>query len=148
MAQSKRGNKDSAYRGDQGSKWIMPWKRLAIYLRDAEITQGRKCIYCLKDLSQLPAREVTLDHLVPMSVYTGKKDDSHNLVTSCLSCNSAKSDCELMLFLDTNPNVKKGAYKRILASIALPLNASFAKSLVKEKKLAKQSAKANLSVVA
>lgn len=51
----------------------------AIHARDA----GR-CVYCLSP------RELTLDHLTPRS--KGGTDDPENLVTACLSCNSARQD--------------------------------------------------------
>lgn len=73
-----------------GSKWIRPEKRHAIYQRD-----GRACIYCLR-----PAAEValTLDHLHPREL--GGGNDSTNLVTACVSCNSTRKARPLILWLD------------------------------------------------
>src|SRR5689334_1530068 len=53
--------------------WIRKKKRLRIYARDKH-----KCVYCgaLERLS--------LDH------YRGRSNDASNLITACLSCNSAK----------------------------------------------------------
>ncbi len=60
-----------------GSKWIVPGRRWAIYLRD-----GFACVYCghIGDLS--------LDHVVPAE--RGGNHHASNLVTCCISCNSSK----------------------------------------------------------
>ena len=66
-----------------GSKWIRPEKRLAIYLRD-----GLACIYCgatLEDGAQL-----SLDHVMPHS--KGGSNDASNLVTACSRCNSSRGN--------------------------------------------------------
>jgi 5-methylcytosine-specific restriction endonuclease McrA len=68
---------------NQGSKWIRPAKRLAIYARD-----GFACAYCGATVEG-DAR-LTLDHVVPCEL--GGTNDASNLVTACLSCNSAKQD--------------------------------------------------------
>lgn len=68
----------------QGSKWIRKDKRLAIYLRD-----GMTCCYCGATFDEV-SRSLTLDHVV--AVELGGGDDSDNLVTCCLSCNSSKQD--------------------------------------------------------
>lgn len=65
----------------QGSHWIRPEKRLAIYLRD-----GMACCYCgaaVEDGAQL-----TLDHLTPHS--QGGSNSQENIVTACLKCNSSR----------------------------------------------------------
>lgn len=56
-----------------GSKWIRPRKRRAIYARD-----GFQCLYCES------AHRLTLDHV------RGHSNCPTNLITCCLSCNSAK----------------------------------------------------------
>lgn len=63
----------------QGSKWIRPEKRQAIYLRD-----GEKCVYCGQE------ERLTLDHLRP--VQKGGNNGATNLVTCCLSCNSKRGN--------------------------------------------------------
>ena len=68
-----------------GSKWIWPVTRLAIYLRD-----HFHCVYCNRDLHGAKPRDVTLDHLVPRS--QGGTNAPTNLVTACLACNVAKGD--------------------------------------------------------
>lgn len=67
----------------QGSKWCRKTTRLALYHRD-----GFACVYCLavaEDGSYL-----TLDHIKPCEL--GGTNAPSNLVTCCLSCNSAKQD--------------------------------------------------------
>jgi hypothetical protein len=56
-----------------GSKWIVPSRRAAIYARD-----GHRCLYCGS------SEVLTLDHV------NGHSNRSENLATCCLSCNSAK----------------------------------------------------------
>jgi 5-methylcytosine-specific restriction endonuclease McrA len=68
---------------NQGSKWIRRSTRLAIYHRD-----GWCCAYC-----GAPAEDgavLTLDHVLACEL--GGSNESSNLVTACLSCNSAKRD--------------------------------------------------------
>lgn len=65
-----------------GSKWIRPAKRAAIYARD-----GHACVYCGCDLS---GQVATLDHVTPREF--GGSNKASNLVTACQSCNSAKQD--------------------------------------------------------
>jgi 5-methylcytosine-specific restriction endonuclease McrA len=75
----------------QGSNWIRRAKRLAIYARD-----DHRCVYCGRDLSTEVA---TLDHVRPCEL--GGDNEATNLVTACLSCNSAKRDLPLAEFLAT-----------------------------------------------
>lgn len=65
----------------QGMNWISQHKRLAIYLRD-----GLACIYCGKSAGV----KLTLDHLLPYSL--GGSNKETNLVTCCVSCNSARGN--------------------------------------------------------
>ena len=67
----------------QGSKWIRPVKRLALYLRD-----GSACVYCGRGTED--GVVLTLDHVVPCEL--GGGNEATNLVTACLSCNSSKQD--------------------------------------------------------
>ena len=68
-----------------GSSWIRRRKRLAIYDRD-----DFRCLYCgaQADRDGTGTSEVvlTLDH------YDGHSNEPGNLVTCCLSCNSAKKN--------------------------------------------------------
>lgn len=66
---------------NQGSKWIRPVKRMAIYHRD-----GFSCAYCGATVED--GAVLTLDHL--LSCELGGGNGEENLVTCCLSCNSSK----------------------------------------------------------
>jgi hypothetical protein len=61
----------------QGSKWLRPSTRWAIYLRDVFA-----CVYC-GHIGRL-----TVDHI--RSAEEGGGNEPTNLVTCCLSCNSSK----------------------------------------------------------
>ena len=65
---------------NNGSKWIRPDKRLAIYLRD-----GFTCAYCGSSgvLDRVP---LTLDHLQPREL--GGTNEATNLICACRDCNS------------------------------------------------------------
>jgi HNH endonuclease len=73
----------SGANGNQGSKWIRPAKRLAIYLRD-----GLACAWC--GASVEGEARLTLDHLTCRN--EGGTHEATNLVTSCLRCNSSRGD--------------------------------------------------------
>lgn len=66
-----------------GSKWCRPSTRQAIYDRD-----GFCCAYCGAAAEEGAA--LTLDHV--LAVELGGTNAPTNLVTACLSCNSAKQD--------------------------------------------------------
>lgn len=68
----------------QGSKWIRPVKRVAIYLRD-----GMCCMYCGKSGPE-DGVLLTLDHVLACEL--GGTNEATNLVTACVSCNSSKQD--------------------------------------------------------
>lgn len=67
----------------QGSKWIRPEKRLAIYARD-----GFCCVYCGASIES--GATLTLDHVIAHAL--GGSNDAANLVTCCGECNSRKRD--------------------------------------------------------
>ena len=66
-----------------GSKWIRPARRQAIYNRD-----GFCCVYCLASAEE--GASLTLDHILSREL--GGTHESSNLLTCCLSCNSQKQD--------------------------------------------------------
>lgn len=74
---------------NQGSNWIRREKRLAIYARD-----DYRCMYCQTDLAGDVA---TLDHVAPREL--GGGNETTNLVTACLSCNSSKRALSVRNFL-------------------------------------------------
>lgn len=67
----------------QGSKWCAPAKRMALYHRD-----GFCCVYCGIGADQGAA--LSLDHILACEL--GGTNEATNLVTACISCNSAKRD--------------------------------------------------------
>ena len=71
-----------ARKSGQGSKWCRPSTRLAIYHRD-----GFCCAYC-GAAAEDGVVALTLDHILPCEL--GGDNSTTNLVTACLSCNSAK----------------------------------------------------------
>lgn len=71
-----------------GSSWIRKEKRLAIYSRD-----GFACVYCGT------IHRLSLDHLQAREV--GGTHDAVNLVTACVSCNSARQDKPMRAWLAT-----------------------------------------------
>ena len=73
----------------QGQKWIRNERRVALYLRD-----GLACCYCGATLED--GTVLTLDHLQPRS--QGGSNDSTNLVTACMRCNSARADRDWQTF--------------------------------------------------
>ena len=73
----------------QGMNWISQHKRLAIYLRD-----GLCCAYCAAGIED--GAKLTLDHLTPYSL--GGSNKETNLVTCCISCNSARGNRDVKGF--------------------------------------------------
>ena len=73
-----------ARKSGQGSHWCRPSTRLAIYHRD-----GWRCAYC-GAAAEDGGVPLTLDHILPCEL--GGDNSPANLVTACLSCNSAKQD--------------------------------------------------------
>jgi 5-methylcytosine-specific restriction endonuclease McrA len=96
---SARKKKGGRIKG-QGFRWIRLSTRLAIYERD-----GFECAYCRRpafgsDDFGPPVyfgKGLSLDHLIPIEL--GGDNDPENLITSCISCNSAKSAKTLRGFL-------------------------------------------------
>lgn len=80
MKQRERGNGGN---NGQGSKWIRPVKRLAIYLRD-----GLSCVYCGVGIEQDDSIRLSLDHITPR--IKGGSNNESNLVTCCGRCNSSR----------------------------------------------------------
>ncbi len=76
----------------QGSNWIAKNTRMAIYHRD-----GFCCAYCGIGAEQ--GAKLTLDHVLACEL--GGTNAVTNLVTACLSCNSAKQDLSMRDWLAT-----------------------------------------------
>ncbi|MET4106047.1 HNH endonuclease [Hymenobacter sp. UYP22] len=92
----------------QGMNWISQHKRLAIYLRD-----GLACTYCGASVEE--GTKLTLDHLTPYSL--GGSNKETNLVTCCLSCNSARGNRDVKTFAAGVAAYKGTDAKDILAGI-------------------------------
>lgn len=107
-----------------GSKWIRPAKRIAIYLRD-----GYACAYCRSEL------RLSLDHLTPREL--GGTHDASNLVTSCVSCNSARRDLSMRAWMqvlrDRGVDTTKMG-RRIRRLVVKPLDLGTAKALLAARK--------------
>ena len=85
-----------------------PEKRLAIYLRDRFT-----CLYCLTDLHGADPRDITLDHLVPVS--DGGTNDADNLVTACRQCNCSRQDQPLTRFAgrETREHIRRNTRRSL-----------------------------------
>lgn len=106
--------------GGQGSKWIRPAKRLAIYLRD-----GLCCAYCGTDLRGAAPGQLTLDHLTPRS--HGGDNEATNLVLACVACNSSRGNKSLEEF------APGGALARIATLRHMSLNVSLAAAIIADR---------------
>lgn len=76
---------------------VPPLTNRELFRRD-----GHTCMYCL---TSLPDRQLTRDHLVPMS--RGGTDDWTNVVTACRSCNQRKAN---RLLQETSLHLKAVPY--------------------------------------
>ncbi len=109
-----------------GSKWIRPEKRLAIYLRD-----GFSCVVCGKAADD--GHVLSLDHVVPR-VDSGTNDSS-NLVTLCCGCNSSKQHKDLKQWLiERDSNTASKLYARIQTQVAKSVNVAAGKDILATRK--------------
>jgi len=105
-----------------GSHWITPSKRAAIYERD-----NWECAYCgrgPRDKRNPKQAQLilTLDHLTPRSL--GGDNSAANLVTACQSCNSARGNRSVADYAPA------GAQERIAWLIEQPLDLEMGKALI------------------
>lgn len=103
-----------------GSKWIRPEKRLAIYIRD-----GFTCAYCGRSLKGAEPHDVTLDHLLPRSA--GGGNEATNLVTACGACNYSRQDKPWVDY------ATGGARDRIEQLRHSPINVKLAMALIEDR---------------
>lgn len=101
----------------QGSKWIRPEKRLALYIRD-----GFACMCCGRDLREAKPHEINLDHL--RCRCKGGTNHASNLVTVCERCNKSRQSRPWTKFYPA------GAHARVRAAIRRKLNLDLAKALI------------------
>lgn len=66
-------------------------------LREIADRQGNKCVYCDEEI------ELTIDHIV--AIDSGGKHLLDNIALACLSCNSSKSNKDLLRWLFENNNL-------------------------------------------
>jgi len=83
---------------------LTEWMR-GIVLAELIPRFGRACWYCGVELGE---REIHIDHIQPLS--GGGKDSIENLALSCMSCNRAKWDMQLIEFFDWVKRIR-GLYK-------------------------------------
>lgn len=101
---------------NQGSNWISKKRRAQIYARD-----GHKCIWCLRATTGMPGhfRRPTLDHVVSRS--RGGTNHTHNLVTSCGKCNTARGERSLYEYASSLPGDPIRMILRVLGTLDKPL---------------------------
>jgi len=113
-----------------GSHWIRPEKRLALYARD-----GFACVYCGAAADEGAA--LSLDHLQPREL--GGTHDASNLVCSCVHCNSARRDLPLRAWLATlrdQGTDTTGLAARIRRLTARPLDLAAGRALLAARRTA------------
>jgi 5-methylcytosine-specific restriction endonuclease McrA len=101
----------------QGSKWIRPEKRLAIYIRD-----GFRCLCCGRDLRGAKPEDIGLDHLDCRS--NGGNNESSNLATICKRDNSARGNKPWTKYYP------KGSHARVRNAVRRNLNLPLAKAII------------------
>ena len=111
---TKTANNKGSEKNWNGSKWIRPEKRLAIYLRDEF-----RCVYCGRDLHNAAPCEINLDHIKPRS--KGGNNEETNLVTSCKSCNSSRGNKSITKFADepTRRAIRRQTRRSLTKRLAL-----------------------------
>ncbi len=112
--------------------WIRKDKRLAIYLRDRFA-----CLYCEKDLHDAKPKNITLDHIKPVS--KGGKNKPSNLVTACRKCNCSRQNKSLGEFanLDAIYRIRRNVRRSLWHYLKL------ARTLMREEKDERKKRKGN-----
>lgn len=106
-----------------GSKWITPLRRIAIYQRD-----DFKCVYCQRSVIKGVAQ---LDHV--LAVELGGKNETSNLVTACGRCNAAKgakSVGKFIQWLQKNGQGDEDLAGRIITQTSKPIDTNAAKAWI------------------
>jgi 5-methylcytosine-specific restriction endonuclease McrA len=78
--------------------------------QDIKASWGNRCAYCGSETS------LTLDHVRPKT--RGGRDDIHNLVPACRSCNQAKGSSHWLSWWITLPTFDLGNFSRVISHIA------------------------------
>jgi len=107
-----------------GSHWLRPTTRLAIYLRD-----NFACVYCEKDLKRVKSKLRTIDHIIPRE----NRGSNHptNLVTCCKRCNDLKGTKLALDFIDQFRSRDKNAAIRLVQQQYAPLPRDLARKIIK-----------------
>ena len=104
-----------------GSESIINGTSDWVYEEEFFLRDGFRCAYCGKSIEE--GARLTIDHLLPCEL--GGTNDTTNLITACLSCNSAKQDLPLQAWLsvlrDRGVNTD-GMAVRIRRTVARPLD--------------------------
>jgi 5-methylcytosine-specific restriction endonuclease McrA len=111
--------------GKHGMNWIRQEKRFALYMRD-DFT----CAYC-GGTSADDGIKLTLDHLKPRS--KGGSNAAENLVTCCLSCNSARGNRTIKSFAKAVAAYVDADAADILSSITDSIEREIPKAEAKER---------------
>lgn len=101
----------------KNTKRVNKIRRLAVYIRD-----GFVCMACGRDLREMMACCVTLDHLEPRS--QGGSNEGSNLVCACWECNTGRNDRPWRDYYTP------GAQIRVDAQRFKPLNEQLAGALI------------------
>lgn len=113
-----------------GSHWARPDLRLACYMRDEWA-----CAYC--GAAAEDGAALSLDHLQPREL--GGGNEPSNLITACVSCNSARQALPLRAWLASlrdKGRDTKGLAARIRRLTAKPLDRAAAKKILAARKAA------------
>lgn len=95
-----------------GGSWIRREKRLAIYIRD-----GFTCMCCGTDLRNASPRGIALDHLRTKG--KGGCNESWNLMTICLTCNSRRGSKQWTKFYPPGSHDRVRRHRRRALNMAL-----------------------------
>lgn len=98
-----------------GHHWIRDKKRQRIYARD-----GHCCVWRFAGCRG--ADDLTLDHVLPR--VRGGSNAETNLVTACLSCNSARADRSAIEYAFSTQADPTACLTRMLDATMTPLPAS------------------------
>jgi len=125
--QTKTPAADRSRKPGQGSKWIRPERRLAIYARD-----NFSCVYCGASLES--GASLTLDHVRPSS--RGGSNDSANLVCACGHCNSARGNKPVARFCRDEGLDSLAVARRIRNAARRTVDVTAAKATIAARKAA------------
>lgn len=81
-----------------------------LWRQDIKASWGNRCAYCGSD------ENLTLDHVRPKT--RGGRDETHNLVPACRSCNQAKGSDHWLSWWVNQPTFDLGNFSRVLSHIA------------------------------